>query len=489
MSNEFFFYDYECFGIDPALDLIAQFAGIRTDADFNPIGEPIELLCRPANDYLPSPEAIMVNGLTPDYCLKHGISEPEFAHRILQAFGKNTCILGYNNLRFDDEFTRYLFYRNFISPYAYSYLNGNSRWDLIDLVRACYALRPEGFNWPKNNQDKVSFSLENLSRENNLTHEKPHDALSDVFSTIALAKFIKEKQPKIFNYYFTNRKKEPLRNLINTIMYPAQATTRPPIMVHVSRMFEVTEHHCLNLVFPLGWHPNRKDVLITIKLNEEIEDLLHLSVELLHERIYTSHEELRKNNLSPIPLKLVNLSRCPFLAPISVLLPENIERLKLDLPTCLQKAEKIKQNQQNLNQKLQHLYSIPRKPLPENSPYLNVECRLYDSFIKPDDEKKFPEILNAKAEDLAKLIFIDPRLNQLLFNYRSRYFNHSLSKEEQEIWQKKRSQKLAQQADSFWQKINDLKENKNYDQLKKQQILEKLTNYAHTILAGQLNST
>ncbi|XNM88044.1 hypothetical protein ACLK18_11460 [Escherichia coli] len=58
-------------------------------------------------------------------------------------------ILGYNNVRFDDEVTRNVFYRNFYDPYAWSWQHDNSRWDLLDVMRACYALRPEGINWPE----------------------------------------------------------------------------------------------------------------------------------------------------------------------------------------------------------------------------------------------------------------------------------------------------------------------------------------------------
>jgi exodeoxyribonuclease-1 len=45
--------------------------------------------------------------------------------------------------------TRYSLYRNFFDPYAREWQGGNSRWDLIDVVRAAYALRPEGIVWPK----------------------------------------------------------------------------------------------------------------------------------------------------------------------------------------------------------------------------------------------------------------------------------------------------------------------------------------------------
>ena len=130
MANDFsfFIYDYESFGINPASDRPAQFAGIRTDADFNIIGEPIMLYCKQTNDYLPAPEAVMVTEITPQECNEKGIPEPEFAAKILAEFSQpNTCVMGYNNIRYDDEMTRYTFYRNFIDPYEYN-------WKMVILV-------------------------------------------------------------------------------------------------------------------------------------------------------------------------------------------------------------------------------------------------------------------------------------------------------------------------------------------------------------------
>jgi exodeoxyribonuclease-1 len=95
----------------------------------------------------------MVTGITPQEAREKGVNEAEFARRIHDLFTvPNTCVVGYNNIRFDDEVTRNIFYRNFYDPYAWSWQNRNSRWDLLDIMRACYALRPEGINWPENDE-------------------------------------------------------------------------------------------------------------------------------------------------------------------------------------------------------------------------------------------------------------------------------------------------------------------------------------------------
>ena len=141
----------------------------------------------------------MVTGITPQLCNEQGLDEPEFAARILAEFSRpNTCTMGYNNIRYDDEMTRYTFFRNFIDPYEYSWKNSNSRWDLLDVLRACYALRPEGINWVYDENGLPSFKLENLTKVNGIAHENAHDAMADVYATIAMAKLVKEKQPRLF---------------------------------------------------------------------------------------------------------------------------------------------------------------------------------------------------------------------------------------------------------------------------------------------------
>lgn len=441
MSQEYFFYDYECFGLNHSHDRIAQFAGVRTDADFKPIGEPIELYCQPSDDYLPGPGAVMITGITPQKCLQKGLPEPEFAQRVREAFGKNTCILGFNNLRYDDEFTRFLFYRNFIPPYQWQYENGNSRWDLIDLVRACYALRPEGINWPEDENGVVRLKLENLTKANNITHENPHDALSDVYSTIAIAKLIREKQPQLFEYYFNCRDKNFVCEKINL--------ANPEILVHISGKFK-NEEYCTQLVLPIAFHPKYENRLIVAKLNEQIDDLISLSPEELHKRLYLKEEEeLRNLGVNRPPLKEVHLNKCPFLTQTKLLRDEDKIRLNLDLSEYENKANKWRQNLDKLIPKIKEIYNQPYNKQVES----DVETRLYGKFFTPKDESKFAEIYREEPAVWSKIKFEDERLNELLFRYRARHFNNSLTPAEQAIWQEYRRTKLQQHEPDFYEKL------------------------------------
>ena len=81
MANSLYWYDYETFGLDPSRDGISQFAGIRTNERLEVIGEPLTIYCYPPIDRLPSPEACLVTGITPQIALETGIPEKEFIQK------------------------------------------------------------------------------------------------------------------------------------------------------------------------------------------------------------------------------------------------------------------------------------------------------------------------------------------------------------------------------------------------------------------------
>ena len=244
-----FWHDYETWGASPALDRPAQFAGVRTNLELEIIDDPVNIMCRPSDDFLPHPEACLITGLTPQQALSEGLSERDFVAKVYEQLAEpGTCGVGYNSIRFDDEVTRYTLWRNFYDPYEREYKNGNSRWDIIDMVRLTYALRPDGLEWPT--IDGVpSFKLENIAAANHFEHEHAHDALSDVYATIALAKRIKTLQPKLFDYLFALRDKREAASHIDI------ANSTP--LVHVSSMFPAARG-CIALIVPLAPHPTTR---------------------------------------------------------------------------------------------------------------------------------------------------------------------------------------------------------------------------------------
>ncbi|MBR4877153.1 MAG: exodeoxyribonuclease I, partial [Rhodocyclaceae bacterium] len=261
-AYSFLWYDLETFGTDTRLDRIAQFAAIRTDAALNETGETHNLYCRPTDDYLPDPAACLVTGITPQHAHTHGLAEPAFARALYRAFAQpGTLGTGYNTLRFDDEFVRHLFWRNFIDPYAREWQNGCGRWDILDLIRCAHALRPEGIVWPQNEDGTPSLRLEHLSAANGLEHEAAHDALSDVRATIALARLVRQAQPRLFDYCLKLRNKQHVRAQLAPLVGKAP-------FLHISGMYGYAHGNCA-IVWPLAWHPCNQNELIVWDLRED----------------------------------------------------------------------------------------------------------------------------------------------------------------------------------------------------------------------------
>ena len=466
----FFIYDYESFGINPASDRPAQFAGIRTDKDFNIIGEPVMLYCKQTNDYLPSPEAVLVTGITPQECNEKGISEPEFASKILAEFSQpNTCVMGFNNIRYDDEMTRYTFYRNFIDPYEYSWKKGNSRWDLLDVVRACYALRPEGIEWAYDDEGMPSFRLEKLTEANGIAHENAHDAMSDVYATIAMAKLIKEKQPKLFQFFFENRGKREVEKLINT----AEMTP----LVHVSGMLGNYRGNC-TWVAPIAWHPTNQNAVIVCDLSQNIDDLLAKSAVELRENLYTKKSELEEQGILPVPLKLVHINKCPILAPAKVLLPENAERLGINRQYCLDNLKKL-QHSPDVRSKIEEIFKEERQFEASD----NVETELYNGFFSTNDKNNMAILRQLPPEKLLEngLTFEDKRIPKLLLHYRARHFFKTLTRTEQLQWERYRRRKLEKSAMDFEQRMQHLVQEYSGNE-EKLQLLHQVYEYAMTLL-------
>lgn len=430
IPSSFLFHDYETFGTSPALDRPAQFAGVRTDSDFNIIGEPEVFYCKPADDYLPQPEAVMITGITPQQASARGVNEAEFTRRIHQLFSQPaTCVVGYNNIRFDDEVTRNLCYRNFFDPYAWSWQNGNSRWDLLDIMRACYALRPDGIIWPENDDGFPSFRLEHLTKANGVAHENAHDAMSDVYATIAMAKLVKAKQPRLFDYLYSHRSKQKLATLIDI------PQMKP--LVHISGMFGASRGNT-SLIVPLAWHPDNRNAVITCDLAGDMSPLLSLSTDQLRERLYTKRTELAEGE-SPVPLKLVHINKCPVLAPVSTLRQQDAERLNIDSQRCLDNRSLLLQHAE-IREKVVALFA----EAPPFTPADDVDTQLYDGFFSDADRNAMTIIQRSAPENLPALAlsFNDKRIEKLLFRYRARNFPGTLDDSEQQRWLQHRREAL-----------------------------------------------
>ena len=426
-----YWHDYETFGANPALDRPSQFAGIRTDLDFNIIGEPLVVYCKPTPDFLPHPEACLITGITPQHAFANGLDEAKFIARIHNELAlPGTCGVGYNSIRFDDEVSRHTLYRNFYDPYAREWQNGNSRWDIIDMVRVCCALRPEGINWPSHEDGLPSFKLEHITQANGISHESAHDALSDVYATIAVAKLIKDKQPRLFDYLFKLRSKHEVAKLLNV------ASQQP--VLHTSAMFG-SERFCTTMIMPLAKHPTNSNGVICYDLSVDPQPLIELSAEEIRERLYTPVSELPEGS-ERIALKTVHINRCPVVATAKLLDDGASQRIKLDLPRARQHYQKL-HNAEGLSAKLLEVFSSDNFP-----PKIDPDTMLYSGgFASNNDKNTMTEVRASSPEQLREggIYFEDDRYNELLFRYRARNFPDSLSEDERQQWQEFCYQRLT----------------------------------------------
>ena len=466
----FLIHDYETFGKSPSLDRPAQFAAIRTDMDFNIIGEPEVFYCQPADDYLPQPEAVMITGITPQTARARGVTEAEFTRRIHQLFSEpGTCIVGYNNVRFDDEVSRNLFYRNFYDPYAWSWQNGNSRWDLLDVMRACYALRPDGIVWPENDDGFPSFRLEHLTKANGVEHANAHDAMADVYATIAMAKLVKEKQPRLYDFLFSHRNKQKITSLIDI------PQMKP--LVHISGMFGAARGNT-SWIAPLAWHPDNRNALITCDLAGDLTPLLTLDADQLRERLYTRREDL--NGEAPVPLKLLHINKCPVVAPANTLRPEDAARLDIDRQHCLDNLALLRQHPE-IREKVVTLYAEAEPFTPSE----DVDAQLYNGFFSDADRQAMNIVRQTPAEHLPALdlTFADARIEKLLFRFRARNYPGTLDDAEQQRWLQHRREMLnPQRVQDYIQELEMLF-NQYEDDAAKQAQLKALFEYARELVS------
>lgn len=456
--NSFYWYDLETFGISPQFDRIAQFAGIRTDLNLNPIAEPDMFYCQPCLDTIADPEACLITGITPQECQEKGLLDKDFMAKINDIFTEpHTCVVGYNSMRFDDEFIRYSNYRNLMDPYVREWANGNSRWDIIDVVRACYALRPDGIKWAFHEEGKPSFKLTDITEANHMTHTAAHDALSDVEATIQVAKLVKQKQPKLFDYCLKLRDKNHVKSLLNwQILKP---------IIHVSNKIPA-QRGCLAMMLPLAIHPTNPNGVICYDLAYDPSNLFELDVEDIRDRIFTPQSDLPED-IERIALKTIHVNKSPFVAPLSVLKDVDLDRIKLDYAINKTHFEQFK-SQDNLIQKVQEVFN--QKYEDSNK---DVDALLYSGFFSAQDKDVFNFIRQSSFEEInqANLHCKDSRADTLISRYLARNYADSLSSDQNASWIKDTKQKLEwRYGENLQQWFDKLKFFKTQD-LKPEQLV------------------
>ncbi len=423
MAQTLYWYDLETFGLNPGLDRIAQFAGIRTNDKFEIIGEPLVIYNKITPDYVPDPKACLITGITPVQTLEKGINEYEFAKKILAEFSvPGTCVTGYNNLNFDDEFIRNLFYRNFFDPYEREWSNGNSRWDIIDLVRAAHDLRPDGINWVTKDNGLPSFKLEELTMANDISHTHAHDALSDVYATIDMARLVYEKQPRLFKYAFSHRSKTSIRQLIDI-------HTKEPVLF-TSSVF-TSEKGCTSIIAPLATNPGNSNLIYCYDLRYNPENLLKLTPEEIRKRLFTPKNGIKKEDR--LHIVSLHVNKCPVLSPLKTLDEKTSVRLNLNIEECLSHRDILK-TEPLLTQKLLKVFEKGDDWVKTDA---DPELQIYSGgFFKDNDKNSFKIIHTTPREKLfsLKLTFHDQRINEMLWRFICRNFPEQMDEKTKKQW-------------------------------------------------------
>lgn len=430
MTQSFFWYDLETTGVDCRDGRVMQFAGQRTNMNLEPVGESVNVFIKLTNDILPDPDAVLLTGITPQQTVADGLSEYEF----LQYFYREivtpgTIFVGYNTVRFDDEWIRCLNYRNFYDAYEWQWKDGRSRWDLLDVVRMTRALRPEGIQWPMTEDGKPTNRLELLTKLNGLDHEHAHDALNDVLASIAMARLIRSKQPKLFEWLLKVRDKREVAKVVEAgdpFVYSSGK---------YDNAFEKT-----TVVQRIAPHP-KKDKALVYDLRYDPTEFLGLSPTGLAERWRYAREP---DVPARLPVKTLQYNRCPAVAPLGVMkdAPKNIQ---VPLATITKHRQLLANNPEFTKNVLRALDILDKEQEERlRTKPKDVDARLYDGFFDDHDRNIMGVVRAAKPAELADLLadMHDERLRELLPLYKARNFPKFLNDDERTAWEKHRYERL-----------------------------------------------
>jgi exodeoxyribonuclease I len=473
-ATTFFFYDLETTGVNPRASRIMQFAGQRTDMNLEPIGEPVNVLIRLTPDVVPEPDAIMITGITPQQTLQEGITETEFAELFCREVAvPGTIFTGFNSVRFDDEFMRFFLYRNFRDAYEWQWKDDRSRWDILDVVRMTRALRPEGITWPFDSSGKPANRLELLTSVNKLEHTHAHDALSDVYATIAIAKLIRDKQPKLFQYLLDMRGKKAIMELVK----------KGESFVYSSGKYPA-EYEKTTVVLPVADHPKRSGTFVFDLRHDPTEYLKKSSAEIAELWKYKKDPSVPR-----LPVKLLRPNCCPAIAPLSVLDAASQKRLQVDLKLVKKHVDILKQDTaftDTIREAADILGVYQQSAMVIDE--LTVDGQLYDGFFGDEDAVRRRVLAAADSADIMDIAaeFKDERLQVLAKLYKARNFEKDLSDEERAAWEEYRTQVLMDGGQNsklakFFARLGELANDPKLSG-EKQYLLEELQLYGQSIM-------
>lgn len=294
MPVSFIFYDTETTGTAKAFDQILQFGAIRTNPDLE-ITDKFEVRSRLLPHVIPAPAALHLTGVNIGELVDSARpSHYEMVCKIRTALGAwcPSIFLGFNSIRFDEEFLRQAFYQCLHPPYLTN-TQGSARGDVLHIVKACMALHPEVLNVPRNGWGKPVFELDKLAPANGFPHANAHEAIADAEATIHLCRIIRDKAPDLWSRYLRFAQKAAVVDYISD----EEVFTVYEFYSQSYRAFPVTR---------VGQSPKMPNVQYCLDLRVDIDALRSKGVQELIEAIETL----------PKPLRRLKANSAPVLCPI-----------------------------------------------------------------------------------------------------------------------------------------------------------------------------
>jgi exodeoxyribonuclease-1 len=281
----FIFYDVETTGLNKRFDQILQFAAVRTDADLFET-ERFETRSRLMPQVVPSPKALHVTGMS----LNDANSMSRQSHyamvceiaKTLAAWCPAT-FLGFNSIRFDEEFLRQAFYQC-LHPVFLTNTNGNARADVLNLMRAAATLHPLVIRPGVESDGRVSYRLGALAAANGIATGRVHDAAADVEAMLGLCRKVRGGAPDLWSAFLRFSSKAAVVDLV----FDEKAFAHfdffggPRVMHFLTRVGvcpnDANAHYCLDLTCDIGELRRLDDAALSERLKQEPLPIRRLKV-------------------------------------------------------------------------------------------------------------------------------------------------------------------------------------------------------------------
>ncbi|WP_320196876.1 exonuclease domain-containing protein (plasmid) [Agrobacterium rosae] len=384
----FVIYDLETSGLNKRFDQILQFAAIPTNDDLEQIAAPVNVRARLLPSIVPSPGALHVTQRSISHITDASLPTLYQAaceiHDASMSWSPS-MFLGYNSIRFDEEFLRQTFYQNLRHPIYVTNLNGNNRGDALRLLRGVALLSPDSIAVPIDADGRRSFRLEDLGPANGFNPDKRHDALSDAEATLHLCRLIRDRAPGAWSNFSRFANKSNVIEFIHDEDAFALLGERAD-----SDFFSVTH---------VGQSPKDKNLQYCLDLNSDYVALDRMS-----------HVELCEQVKDPGgPIRKFRANASPVMAPLWELEDQGLLSASSDDISHL--GRQIRSNEDLLN-RLRSAIVDSERVWPES---VHLEEQIYNGFASDTDVALCQRFHQIPWEDRTALIarFQDKRFYRL----------------------------------------------------------------------------